>query len=96
MRPSNAITTTRGAGKKSLIIVRSARPDLLQARWMKPLALVLLVLQLVISIAMLPDSPFAHLAEPTYLAALASIAVTLVLAIWSALAAAPENEVPVM
>ena len=48
---------------------------------MKPVALVLLVLQLVISIAMLPDSPFAHLAEPTYLAALASIAVTLVLAI---------------
>jgi hypothetical protein len=48
---------------------------------MKPLAFVLLVAQLVISMAMLPDSPFAHLAEPTYLAALAAIAVTLVLAI---------------
>jgi len=48
---------------------------------MKPLAQVLLVVQLVISMAMLPDSPFAHLAEPTYLAALAAVAVTLVLAI---------------
>jgi hypothetical protein len=45
------------------------------------IALVLLVAQLGISLAMLPDSPFAHLTEPTYLAALASIAVTLVLAI---------------
>jgi hypothetical protein len=48
---------------------------------MKRLALVLLVAQLVISMAMLPGSPFADLTEPTLLAALASIAVTLVLAI---------------
>jgi hypothetical protein len=48
---------------------------------MKPLAFALLVAQLVISLAMLPDSPFAHLTEPTYLAAIASIAITLVLAV---------------
>lgn len=48
---------------------------------MKSVAFVLLVAQLAITVAMLPDSPLAHLAEPTYLAALASIAVSLVLGI---------------
>jgi multisubunit Na+/H+ antiporter MnhF subunit len=62
-------------------MVAPARSDLRHARRMKPVALVLLAAQLVISLAMLPDSPFAHLAEPTYLAALASIAITLLLAI---------------
>jgi hypothetical protein len=48
---------------------------------MKPAALVLLVAQLVLSVAMLPESPLAHPGEPTNLAALASIAVTLLLGI---------------
>lgn len=43
---------------------------------MKPVAFVLLVAQLAISISMLPESPLAHLGEPTSLAALASIAVS--------------------
>ena len=46
---------------------------------MKAAAIVLLVAQLAITIAILPDSPFAHLTEPTYLAALANILVSFVL-----------------
>ena len=48
---------------------------------MRPVAFVLLIAQLVITIAILPESPFARVTEPTYLAALAAIAVTLVLAV---------------
>ena len=48
---------------------------------MKHFALVLLVAQLAISIAMLPESPLAHPGEPTYLAAIAAIAVSVVLGI---------------
>jgi hypothetical protein len=48
---------------------------------MKPVAFVLLVAQLALSISMLPESPFAHLGEPTSLAAIASIAVSVVLGI---------------
>ena len=48
---------------------------------MKHFALVLLVAQLAISIALLPESPLAHPGEPTYLAAIASIAVSLALGV---------------
>ena len=46
---------------------------------MKPLALALLVAQLVVTLLLLPESPLAHPSEPVYLASLASIVVTVVL-----------------
>jgi multisubunit Na+/H+ antiporter MnhF subunit len=47
---------------------------------MKPIAFALLVAQLAVTVSLLPDSPLAHPLEPTYLAALGAMGVTLVLA----------------
>jgi len=47
---------------------------------MKPIVFVLLIAQLAITLSILPESPLAHPAEPTSLAVLGAMAVTLVLA----------------
>lgn len=56
---------------------------------MKPIAFMLLVAQLAVTLSILPDSPLAHLAEPTYLAALGAMGVTLVL-VFTRFVAAPR------
>jgi hypothetical protein len=58
-------------------------------RVMKPVALALLVVQLVAMIAVFPESPFAHPFEPTYIAGLSSIVVGLVLGVTRFVASPP-------